>query len=143
MEPGLGRLGGAQQTLGFALERVQQRHAPARIEHAHAPQMGGEAALFDESRQHALRETGRMPVGGSLERGEGIHRSRGHYEVAEAETRSQDLAEGSEIEHAMAAIQRVERCQGPAGIAILAVVVVLKDPRIRAFGPIEQRQAAP
>src|SRR5438552_211422 len=143
METGLRRLESLQHSHGFLLERIQERPASTRVEAAHAAKMRRETAFGDEAREHALREAGRVSVGGCLERREDIDGSGGHDEVTEAETGRQNLAEGTEIEHAMAAIERVERRQRPAAVAVLAVVVVLEDPGVRAFGPIEQRQPAP
>src|SRR6266700_5501542 len=105
MEPGLRRFESLQHSRGFLLERIQERPASTRVEAAHAAKMRRETAFGYEAREYALREAGRVAVGGRLERREGSDGSCGHDEVTEAESGRQNLAEGAEIEHAMAAIE--------------------------------------
>ncbi len=73
--------------------------------------------------------------------GEGLDQGLRQHQVAQAQGRKGDLAEGPDVDHPALAVQRRQGGQGRTAVAVLAVVVVLDDPALAAFGPGQQLQA--
>lgn len=72
---------------------------------------------------------------------EALDQRRRDHQVAQAQRREGDLAEGPDVEHPALSVQRGQRRQRRTAVAILAVVVVLDDPTVGALGPLQQLQA--
>ena len=66
----------------------------------------------------------------------------GHHDIADAQAGEEHFREGAEIGDAARAIHALQRGERRAGIAELAVVIVLDDPGIVAPRPVEQGEAA-
>ncbi|MNQ58752.1 hypothetical protein D3C85_729670 [compost metagenome] len=73
--------------------------------------------------------------------GEGLGQRRRQHQVAQAQRREGDLAEGADVDHPPLPIQRCQWRQRSTAVTVLAVVVVLDYPAIAALGPFQQLQA--
>ena len=67
--------------------------------------------------------------------------ARGQDGVAEAEAREERLREGAEVDDAPFSVHAGERGERRAGVAELAVVVVLQDPGVGLARPVEEGDA--
>jgi hypothetical protein len=119
-------------------ERVDQDAPPLAIELPHPAQMAGEMPLADEVGEDRRvqgrgKNVHRLPDGD-----ERSHEVFGDDDVAEAESREQNLAERPDVDDAGIPIEALERCDGEALEAILAVVVILDNPRSGPPGPVEE-----
>ncbi|SST10931.1 Uncharacterised protein [Acinetobacter baumannii] len=94
-------------------------------------------------------EVGHDPLGAHLRMAyldgpplaEALDQRRRDHQVAQAQRREGDLAEGPDVEHPALSVQRGQRRQRRTAVAILAVVVVLDDPTVGALGPLQELQA--
>ncbi|MNI76058.1 hypothetical protein D3C73_1322620 [compost metagenome] len=68
--------------------------------------------------------------------------ARRHHQIGQPDSREQHFAEGAGIKHPALAIEAFQGWQWAADIAVLAVVVVLDDPRLFAGRPFQQLQPA-
>src|SRR5713101_3577920 len=62
----------------------------------------------------------------------------GDNDIAHPQRRKQDLAERTDVYHPRRMVEALQRCYRFAVVAILAVIVVLDDPRSGALGPVEE-----
>ncbi len=134
--------GDREQAIEMPRGRLQQGFAAAGIKLPRAAQMGGEMALGDEAGQRALAQQRRPhrdaihdPLGGLDQRGR-------QDKEAQPQRREEQLGEAAEIGDAAGAIERAQRRQRPAAVAILAVEIVLGDPALGSFGPAQQLEPA-
>lgn len=63
-------------------------------------------------------------------------------DIARTQARKQALGKRADVEHALAAVERLQRIERPRGVAELAVVVVLDDDRIAFARETQQLGAA-
>ena len=131
-----------QQPLQVSGRRLAERGEPGAIELAHAADMPAEVALGDEVAEDGLVQRRRVPIGVEAQREQGLQQRRWDHHVAQAQRGEEDLAEAPEEDDAVAPVQALERRDGPAGKAILAVVVVLDHARAGLARPVEDSQAA-
>lgn len=82
-----------------------------------------------------------MPVDHRLRLHQGVDQRRRRHHIAQAQARKQYLRQRTDVDHATGAVQALQRCQGRAGVTVLAVVVVLGDPGAVRLGPAQQREA--
>ena len=76
-------------------------------------------------------------------RGEHVDHPRRNDKIAKAERREEYGIEASREDHAPALIKTLQRGNGTADIAILAIVVVFKDQYARLSGPLQKRKPSP
>ncbi|MCY1403571.1 hypothetical protein D9M71_187550 [compost metagenome] len=98
--------------------------------------------LGHELRHYRLGAHLRMPHRQRPAAGKRLHQLPGQYQVAQAQRREGNLAEGPDVQHPPGTIQCRERRQWVTAVAVLAVVVVLDDPAVPALGPGQQFQAS-
>ena len=137
-----GVVGTLQPGRQMPLDAGQQSVLAGGVEQARAPQMGREMAVGDEVGQRALSQQGgagrhrfHALLGGGDEGG-------GQHDVAQPQRGEEQFGEAREIGDTAAAIQRAQRGQRPAGVAVLAVEIVLGDPAFVALGPAQQLEPA-
>ena len=93
-------------------------------------------------REHRLLRHRRVHVARESREPHRIHERRRQHEIAHAQPRRDRLAEAADVDHPPRAVERLHRGNRIGIVAILAVVVILEHPRIRARGPVEQREPA-
>ena len=71
-----------------------------------------------------------------------IDKIRRYHDVAESQRREQNFAERSDVDHAGVRVEALQRGDGLAFVAVLAVVIVFDDPRAGALSPFDQLQTA-
>src|SRR5260370_20381221 len=64
------------------------------------------------------------------------------YEVSKPQRGEEEFAESPDVDHARVGIETLQRGDGLAFVAVLAVVVVLDDPGSGALCPLNQPQTA-
>ena len=114
--------------------------APRGVERPHATDVGREVALGDEIGERRLVHGRHLLPGESHRRAERIDQRRRHDQIAGTERGEHRLAEGADVDHAPRRIQPLHRRDRPAGVAILAVVVILQDPCARLRRPCQERE---
>lgn len=119
---------------------LHEQHLPFGVEGAHAADVAGEVALRHKVRGHDLIQPRRLPVGELAGRGEGVHEVRREDGVAEPKRREEHLAESADVDNPTLRVQPLQGFEGPAGVAVLRVVVVLQDPCKRAPRPTQKLQ---
>ncbi len=119
----------------------QQGVAPYQRRPPHTADMALEVPLSHELRHHHLGAHFRMSHHQRAAAGKRLHQLPWQHQVTQAQRRKRHLAEGADIQHPAATVQRRQRSQGRAAVAVLAVVVILDDPAIVALGPGQQFQA--
>src|SRR5258708_3891217 len=95
-----------------------------------------EMAFSQELGEDELLQQGREEIDRFAMADESIHQLARHDDVSEAESGEEHAAEGSEVDHARRRVHPLQRAEGTAGVAILAVVVVLDDPGAAATASI-------
>ena len=125
---------------GVARHRRQQGGAAARILGAHAADMRRQQALAHELGKRRLVQRVDAAIHQRADAHERRHQRRGHHGKAEAQRRSQRLAERAAVDHPSGAIERGQRRQRMAAPAELGIAVVLQHPGIGAGRPVKQRQ---
>ncbi|PSQ68220.1 MAG: hypothetical protein BRD26_08840, partial [Bacteroidetes bacterium QH_1_64_81] len=123
------------------LQRLDEDRLPLGIERAHPSQVAFEVAFFEEVGHDHLGGEGRASFQQGLGGGKRLDQRLGHHEVAEAESGEQHLAKGADVDDPARVVEPLEGGDGTPFVAVLAVVVVLQNPRLRAFGPVQQRQS--
>ncbi len=132
-----------QQAAQMGLRGGVEGRMPARVDLAHAAQMGGEMALLDErgehcldAGRHTLQERARYPL---------EHRHQRAWGDVEAEPQGREhrLGKRADIENALGSVGALQRRQRPPVVAELAVVVVLDDPGVLLIGGLKQFLAPP
>ena len=83
-----------------------------------------------------------MPVGQRARGDERLDQLRRHDQVPEPERREEHLAERPRVDHAARRVEPLERRERASRVAVLAVVVVLEDPRPARARPLEEREPA-
>src|SRR5262245_23813775 len=109
VEARLGVVVDREEIVRLAAKGLDEGGPPSGIEDAHAAEVRREAAFGEEARDDALVEARGVTVGRRLELREVRNRGLGHDEVAKPQARRQHLAEGPEVEDAVAAVEGVER----------------------------------
>jgi hypothetical protein len=110
--------------------------------------MGGEMPLFHEGGQHRLHDRRGIGVDRRPRLGEVVHQVRRHDQIAKADGGEQHLREGSDVKNTAAAgsaavrVQPLKRRERPAGVTVLAVVVVLDQPGTPPARPGQQLEPA-
>jgi hypothetical protein len=83
-----------------------------------------------------------MPHRQRLALAERLRQLRREYQVAQAQRREGNLAEGADVQYAPVPVEGRQRGQGRAAVSVLTVVIVLDDPAIVSVSPGQQFQAA-
>src|SRR5690348_3405905 len=98
--------------------------------------MLGKVSLSDEIAQYRLINHRGMAVHDEPGSSELFDKRVRHDEVAQPQARKEQLAEAARQDDRAAAIQTLKRRNGPARVTVFAVVIVLKDQRPCAAGPL-------
>src|SRR5690349_13495951 len=107
------------------------------VERAHAAYVAGEVSFGDEVGQHRLVSERRVAIQQRAGADAWLDQIRRQYEITEPEGWKQHFAEGSEVDRAARKVEALESGDGAAGVAELAVVIVLDDPGAGAPHPFE------
>src|SRR5581483_1752280 len=97
-------------------------------------------SFLDKIRQSELFEDRDMSLQLPLQRCDEIDKLRWDHQITQAQGRKHDLAQGAEIDYTSFIIQPLERLDGSATIAILAIIVIFENPGVRLLGPLQQGQ---
>src|SRR5690349_14918893 len=100
-------------------------------------------ALGNEIAKYGLFEQGWMVLPHGFSRGKHLHHFRGNHHIAKAQRGKEHSAETSGKNDGRGAIETLQGGHGPAGVAIFAVVIVLKNDASRTASPFKQSQSAP
>ena len=111
---------------------------PLAVDLAHPPDVPCEAAFGHERRQGRLLDVRRVPVGQVAGLDQSGHQRQRRDEEPEPQRGRKHLRERPDVHHPAPGIQAVQRFQRSAGVAELAVVVVLDEHRVVPLGPVEQ-----
>ncbi|VVJ18543.1 Uncharacterised protein [Amycolatopsis camponoti] len=113
-----------------------------RVHLRRAADVAGQQPFVDEPGQRRLGRDVAVPVRQLARVPQRVLQRWRCDEEPQAQHGKKRLRERPDIRHAPAAVQALQRLQGPVGEPELAVVVVLDDDRVRARGPRQQRRAA-
>jgi hypothetical protein len=91
----------------------------------------------DEVGEGVLHERWGVPFAEPLGRQKGAPRPRRGGDETHAKRRKEALGERADVEDALGAVERLKGVERPAGVAELAVVVVLDDARAVRLGEVE------
>src|ERR1700678_2386855 len=99
--------------------------------------MPGEMPGADEIGQRRLIQICWKKIVGAPNGQEAVYQSGGNHDISKAKRREESLAEGADVNDARARIQSLHGRHRHALIAVLAVIVVFNDPRVRTMRPLK------
>src|SRR5262249_57540380 len=119
------------------LKTVNHRVSPAVIDRAHPSQMPCKMALIQEVSQHELIKSRREKVQTFTQPHEATNEVGRDDHVTDAQARKKYFRECADVNHPIRPIHALQCAKRSAGVAVLAIVIVLKDPGLRATGPVQ------
>jgi hypothetical protein len=111
------------------LHSLNQRIAARQIEAPHAPNVAFEVTLFNERGESRLLGRRALAIDERARCGERVYQLLRNDHIAQPQRRQQHFAETSDVHDVCAVVEALQRCDRPAAVPILAVVVVLENPR--------------
>src|ERR1700688_2343022 len=118
---------------------VDQDRTAAIVHCIHAPDMSRIVTLLDKIRERRLNVNAAAESGDGPRRAKGTNEMRRSYDVSQPHHWRQRLTKASDVNHALVAIEALQRRKRPRQRRELAVVVVLDDVRCRfSAGPLQQ-----
>src|SRR6476661_3523071 len=123
-------------------KEIGKRAAPFAVNTSHPPDVASEVTLLEKIGERGLIEPRRTEAGDQRLLAECVDNRRWNDDVSEPQRRKEDLAEGADVDHASGTIETAERGQRRSLVAKLAVVIVLENPSISFFRPLQQLQPA-
>src|SRR5713101_8957742 len=127
-------------TTQVPVNSFQERSPSRRVAHPQAMEMAFEESRLDEINQRKLRQAGTSRIQQRLDRAHRLHERLRDYQVSQAEGRKHHFREGASVEDAAVAVERLQRLDRSAGIAVFAVVIILNDKDGLSLAPREQFQ---
>src|SRR5215475_6974872 len=108
---------------------------------AHSADMCREMSLLNKVRNHCLGQARRLPVQEIACSDECFEQHGRHNGVPKSQAGKKRLVQGADIDHALALVEALERCELPPTITKFAGIVVLDNPRLRLAGPTQKLEA--
>ena len=137
LRPGPGRL--AREVLG---ERLEHDVAPPPVDAGELADVGEPVALGEVGAHEQLRQRRGAEVRGALAEVELVEHGPRRGAPAQAQPGREDLRERAEVDHELAAVERVQRRQRLALVAQHPVRVVLEHEQLAAARDLDQPAAA-
>src|SRR5215813_9027598 len=124
------------------VKSFQERSPSCRVAHPQAMEMAFEKSRSDEINERKLRQAGTSRIQQRLDRAHRLYERVRDYQVPQAEGRKHHFRESAGVEDAAVAVERLQRLERPAGIAVFAVVIILQDKDRLPLAPREQFQTS-
>jgi len=125
-----------------ARQLASENFAALRVNRTHPADVTRKMAFADEFEHHRLGNMRRTEVHRLAHDDEAFHQIRRDNNVTEPQSRKHDLAETTDVNHAVVLIHSLQRRDRFSVVSILAVVIVLDNPGGGALRPFEQLQAS-